>query len=142
MAYLVDEKAAERSRNHPTKKKAARLQASKAERRRKRRQERDAAYSRSKSGPVRTYRPSSIEVKELTFYDSQEWKDLRYKVLIRDNATCQCCGSTRKDGVRIHVDHIKPRSRFPQLELDENNLQVLCEPCNMGKRARDLTDWR
>lgn len=32
----------------------------------------------------------------------------------------------------IHVDHIKPRSTFPQLEMDINNLQILCVDCNMG----------
>jgi len=140
LAYLVDEKAAERSRNHPTKLKVIRLKADKKERRKKRRQERQAAYIRRKSGPVKIYKlPASNPA---TFYDTQEWKTLRYKVLVKYGATCQCCGATRHDGVKIHVDHIKPRSRFPELELDENNLQILCEPCNMGKRAHDLTDWR
>ena len=48
------------------------------------------------------------------------------------------CGSTE----RIHVDHIKPRSKYPELELDINNLQVLCEDCNIGKSNIDETDWR
>lgn len=34
---------------------------------------------------------------------------------------------------RIHVDHIKPKSKYPQLALEEYNLQVLCEDCNLGK---------
>lgn len=76
------------------------------------------------------------------FYDTDEWKSIRYKVLVKYGATCQCCGATRADGVKIHVDHIKPRSKHPELELSFENLQVLCEPCNMGKRARDQTDWR
>jgi 5-methylcytosine-specific restriction endonuclease McrA len=135
MAYLVDEKAAEKSRNHPTKLKANKRAAEKAERRRKRQITRTQNYMKKRSGPVRVYQTTP-------FYESQEWRELRYKVLQRYGATCQCCGATRKDGVRIHVDHIKPRSRYPSLELDENNLQVLCEPCNMGKRAHDLTDWR
>lgn len=42
----------------------------------------------------------------------------------------------------IHVDHIKPRSIFPSLELDISNLQILCEACNLGKGAWDQTDWR
>jgi 5-methylcytosine-specific restriction endonuclease McrA len=42
----------------------------------------------------------------------------------------------------MHVDHIKPRSRFPHLELSLDNLQVLCAACNVGKGNRDEIDWR
>lgn len=42
----------------------------------------------------------------------------------------------------MHVDHIKPRSKYPALELVLSNLQVLCEDCNLGKLAHDETDWR
>ena len=73
------------------------------------------------------------------FYKTKEWRELRYKVLVRFGKKCQCCGET---GGYIHVDHIKPRSLFPDLELDENNLQVLCEACNIGKSNLDSTDWR
>ena len=130
--YLVDAKSAERSRNHPTKLKAYRRAELRAERRKKKR---DKAKSESAGFFAKP-------VHNVGFYDSQEWKEVRYKVLQKYGARCQCCGSTRHDGVRIHVDHIKPRSRYPGLELDINNLQVLCEPCNMGKRAHDCTDWR
>ena len=40
-------------------------------------------------------------------------------------ARCMLCGRTPAYGVKICVDHIKPRALFPELELDENNLQVL-----------------
>ena len=55
---------------------------------------------------------------------------------------CQCCGATPADGVRINVDHIKPRKHYPELALDVENLQVLCEECNHGKGNWDTTDWR
>jgi 5-methylcytosine-specific restriction endonuclease McrA len=42
----------------------------------------------------------------------------------------------------MHVDHIKPRSKYPALELAEDNLQVLCELCNIGKSNTNETDWR
>lgn len=76
------------------------------------------------------------------FYDSWEWKTLRYKVIKKYGARCMLCGRTPADGVKICVDHIKPRALFPELELDENNLQVLCNDCNMGKGRWDETDWR
>jgi hypothetical protein len=77
-----------------------------------------------------------------SFYDSDDWKRVRYQALVKHGAACQCCGATRADGVKLHVDHIKPRSKYPELELSLDNLQILCEPCNMGKRAWDETDWR
>ena len=42
----------------------------------------------------------------------------------------------------MHVDHIKPRSTHPHLSLDESNLQVLCDDCNVGKSNRYEDDWR
>ena len=73
------------------------------------------------------------------FYKTREWRELRYKVLVRIGKKCQCCGEING---YIHVDHIRPRSLFPELELDENNLQVLCHECNHGKGNWDMTDWR
>jgi len=73
------------------------------------------------------------------FYKTREWRELRYSVLVKLGKKCQCCGEV---GGYIHVDHIKPRSLFPELELDKSNLQVLCEACNMGKSNKDSTDWR
>jgi hypothetical protein len=77
------------------------------------------------------------------FYVSEEWRKLRYKVLKKFKGCCCLCGrSYQKNGVVIHVDHIKPRSKYPELELDEDNLQLLCEDCNLGKSNRDSIDWR
>ncbi len=64
-----------------------------------------------------------------------------YFVLARDNWTCKSCGrSTRVDRVRLHVDHIVPRSKGGS--DDPENLQTLCEKCNLGKGNRDDTDLR
>ena len=76
------------------------------------------------------------------FYDSDRWKELRYRVLKLNDGRCECCGRGKEQGVILHVDHIKPRSRYPHLEWNITNLQVLCEDCNLGKRAWDETDWR
>lgn len=59
---------------------------------------------------------------------------LRYDVLKRDNFTCQICGSTAQDGVKLEVDHIIPVSRGGRTEM--SNLQTLCERCNRGKRDK------
>ena len=76
------------------------------------------------------------------FLASRAWLDVRYQALKLHGAVCQCCGASRADGARIHVDHIKPRSLHPELALSVDNLQVLCGNCNLGKGNRDETDWR
>jgi 5-methylcytosine-specific restriction endonuclease McrA len=73
------------------------------------------------------------------FYDTREWHIVRYKAIKTYGKTCQCCGA--KD-VEIHVDHIKPRSKHPELELEITNLQILCRQCNLGKGNTDSIDWR
>lgn len=56
---------------------------------------------------------------------------LRYDILKRDNYKCRICGFGAEDGVKLHVDHIIPVSKGGKTEI--NNLQTLCERCNMGK---------
>ena len=74
-----------------------------------------------------------------SFYADKRWLHMRYLVFRQYGKSCMCCGSST--GV-MHVDHIKPRSKYPELELDINNLQILCKDCNLGKSAWDETDWR
>lgn len=77
-----------------------------------------------------------------SFYESREWRHVRYQALVRSDGRCQCCGASSKDGATLHVDHIKPRSKYRRLELELSNLQVLCADCNLGKSNVDETDWR
>lgn len=74
-----------------------------------------------------------------SFYVSREWLKLKYKVLKTYGKECMCCGRTEG---QLHVDHIKPRSKYPHLQMDFDNLQVLCRDCNFGKGNHDETDFR
>lgn len=77
------------------------------------------------------------------FYRSREWLELRVRVLEKYECKCMMCGrSPKNDGIVIHVDHIKPRSKFPELSLTFDNLQLLCAACNKGKSNKYSTDWR
>jgi 5-methylcytosine-specific restriction endonuclease McrA len=77
------------------------------------------------------------------FYSSREWLSLRVRVLEKYECKCMMCGrSPLIHNVVIHVDHIKPRSKYPDLSLEISNLQLLCDACNIGKGNKYETDWR
>ena len=76
---------------------------------------------------------------ESDFYRSQVWRSLRIEVLAESNRRCLLCGNSPDNGITLHVDHIKPRSLFPELALEKSNLQVLCEDCNLGKMTNELS---
>jgi len=59
---------------------------------------------------------------------------IRYKVLIRDGRKCVMCGRSPEDGIKLHVDHITPYSLGGLTAFE--NLQTLCEECNLGKGNR------
>lgn len=86
--------------------------------------------------------PPDYSIISKKFYLSPEWRSLRYEVLKEQGARCCLCGRTAKDGVKIHVDHIVPLSKDWSKRLDKDNLQVLCEDCNLGKSNKDCIDWR
>lgn len=77
-----------------------------------------------------------------SFYKSREWRSLRFDALKKYGAKCCLCGASPETGAVMHVDHIKPRSKRPDLALDLSNLQILCADCNLGKSNRDDTDFR
>lgn len=60
------------------------------------------------------------------------WR-LRFLVNRRDHFRCRACGRSpaTHPGVILHVDHIIPWSRGGETILE--NLQTLCEVCNIGK---------
>lgn len=75
------------------------------------------------------------------FYQSWEWKQLRFKILTRFGSRCMLCGATNKDA-KMCVDHILPISLHWDKRLDEDNLQVLCDECNKGKSNTSFDDFR
>ena len=76
------------------------------------------------------------------FYSSRAWKILRYQAFEKYGNRCQCCGARPSDDVVLHVDHVKPKSTHPELALDLNNMQILCDDCNIGKINQFQTDWK
>lgn len=56
---------------------------------------------------------------------------LRWEVLRRDGFQCKSCGENSRP---MHVDHITPRSKGGT--NDPENLQTLCDKCNLKKGAK------
>lgn len=82
------------------------------------------------------------DLRTINFHDKAKTKQaerkkmnssLRYKILKRDGFKCQACGVTSQES-KMHVDHIKSISNGGKT-VDEN-LQALCEQCNLGKGDR------
>lgn len=113
-------------------------------------------YYRSNGGNVNDSRHGKISFNELVNVYN-EWQkgnkyeetkkqerkimndDIRYNVFKRDNYTCQLCGLTAKDGVKLHVDHIIPVSKGGKTVM--SNLQTLCDRCNNGKSNKTEEDF-
>jgi hypothetical protein len=76
------------------------------------------------------------------FLQSKSWKRLRIQAFDKYGNFCSCCGAKPTDGIRLNVDHIKPRKIFPELALNLDNLQVLCEDCNSGKGNWNMTNFK
>lgn len=110
---------------------------------------RKRVFSYNGSVPINNQRPYKIKktkkikkilrINPVGFYETREWLSLRYQVLKKYGRRCMVCFATE---TIIQVDHIKPISKFPELALDESNLQVMCMACNLGKSNTDSIDWR
>ena len=61
---------------------------------------------------------------------------LRFDVFRRDNYSCQICGATKTDGVKLEIDHKIPVAKGGDDEM--NNLWTLCFNCNRGKGTKNL----
>lgn len=61
---------------------------------------------------------------------------LRLQVLSRDKFRCVFCGKSPATdiGTKLHIDHIEPFANGGKSTLE--NLQTLCEECNLGKSNR------
>lgn len=80
-------------------------------------------------------RVEAEQLEYLRFYATPEWRAIREVIIRRDGRTCRKCSCHIILEFDLTVDHIRPRSRFPELALDATNLQVLCRSCNASKGA-------
>lgn len=60
------------------------------------------------------------------FRSSQQWKNKRAEILLRDNNCCKICGNNTK----LQVHHIYSLDSYPELKLENSNLITLCTNCH------------
>lgn len=69
-----------------------------------------------------------------SFENSRTWLKLKSEILKRDNMTCQIC---KVQFVDLHVHHILPRYKNPELTFDKDNLITLCYKCHQKIHASE-----
>lgn len=67
------------------------------------------------------------------FYTSPEWKLLRKQIIKLHKNICKNCEKVLTEKSDITIDHILPRSKFPDNALEMENMQILCRSCNSSK---------
>ena len=81
---------------------------------------------------VYRYNPQSMKKLE-NFTPSQ-----KAEILERDECRCVVCGKGERDGVKLHIDHIKPRDKGGESIVE--NGQVLCAAHNFKKKNYNQTE--
>ena len=83
-----------------------------------------------------------IKKEDYAFYSSKVWRELRAWALDFFGRKCMKCGDDTLEDTDLHIDHIKPKAKYPELALDKKNVQVLCWLCNRTKSDRGEEDFR
>lgn len=80
------------------------------------------------------YDPNFINKRELKDFTAKQKK----QILERDGYKCVICGKGIKDGVELHVDHIKPKDFGGKASIE--NGQTLCSQHNFLKKNFKQTE--
>ncbi len=80
------------------------------------------------------YDPKSVKKIHLEDFTASQKKI----ILERDNFKCVICGRGKKDGVELHVDHIKPKDFGGKATIE--NGQTLCSQHNFLKKNFKQTE--
>lgn len=80
------------------------------------------------------YNPDGVNKRNLEDFSAAQ----KAKILERDGYKCVICGRGKKEGVELHVDHIKPKDFGGKATID--NGQTLCSQHNFIKKNLKQTE--
>lgn len=80
------------------------------------------------------YDPKAVKQKELDDFTTEQ----KENIIKRDCYKCAVCGKGKKEGVELHIDHIKPKYLGGKSVLE--NGQVLCAQHNFIKKTLNKTE--
>lgn len=80
------------------------------------------------------YDPEAVKQRELEEFTPEQ----KNEILKRDGYKCVVCGRGKKDGVELHVDHIKPKYLGGKATIE--NGQTLCAQHNFIKKSLKQTE--
>lgn len=72
---------------------------------------------------------------EIVCSRSGAWEKLRNEV-VKKNPWCKVCGKNKN----LQLHHVRPFHLYPEFELTEDNLRVLCQSCHLS--WGHLGDWK
>ena len=83
---------------------------------------------------VYCYDPNAVKKRNLEDFTPE----LKAKILKRDKYKCVICGRGKREGIELHVDHIKPKDLGGKATI--NNGQTLCSQHNFIKKNLQQTE--
>ncbi len=87
-----------------------------------------------KAKGVYCYDPEAVHSRELEYFSDEQKRIIKE----RDGFKCVICGKGVKDGIELHVDHIKPKELGGQAIIE--NGQTLCAQHNFMKKTLKQTE--
>lgn len=97
---------------------------------------RDTTCQRCKPEIAREYDSTPARQESAAFYKSKSWTQLRNEYISEHPLCVRCLAYGKLTAGKI-VDHKRPRSERPDLELEWDNLQTMCHACHNIKTAED-----
>lgn len=70
--------------------------------------------------------------------NSDEYKQWRFSVFLRDNWSCRRCGISDH---RMQAHHVRPWAKFPSLRFDVKNGVTVCKPCHRTIHRDKEQQW-
>lgn len=77
----------------------------------------------------------------IKFYKTKEWRIMRSRARKRDHNECQACKRLGEHSPMDMVHHIKVVKDYPELALELNNLESLCNSCHNREHPEKLGQY-